>query len=205
MAKRWLVGLVAAIAVVCMAGVGFSAFTASAVVYGNASAASVGLDIQATEAVGCFYYGHDVAAPGNVSFSNENEQQTAITLNVANMTPDDVCQAYLEIQNVGTQPLNVSITLYTAGSGGICGSAFQTDCYDVFTLSGIESSGWFYYTGSPTAPGPADVSVNFTDLAPGASYFDAIGIDIPPGSDDGTPSAASFALVYSATVGFDTA
>ena len=37
MGQRWLVGLVAAIAVVCMAGVWFPAFTAQAAVYGSAN------------------------------------------------------------------------------------------------------------------------------------------------------------------------
>ncbi|MGP8077871.1 MAG: hypothetical protein ACLQD8_08695 [Thermoplasmata archaeon] len=204
MTKRWLVGLVAAIAVVCMAGVGFSAFTAQATVYGNASAASVGLQIVQNYSFGCYYFGHAEAAPGSLSFTDLNEAQTAVSLNVANLTPDQICEATLTIENTGSQPLNVSIALNTPGSNGVCGP-YGFNCFDVFTYSGIQASGDFWFDGSPTAPAPTAYSANFTYLNPGQSYQDFYGVDIPWGSNDTTPSSATFTLVYSASVGFNEA
>jgi hypothetical protein len=204
MAKRWLVGLAAAIAVVCMAGVGFSAFTAQATVYGNASAATVGLQITETGTFGCFYFGHDVAAPGNIAFSGLSDGGTQITLTVSNLTPDDICEAGLVLENVGSQPLNVSIALNTPGANGVCGP-YGFNCYDVYTYSGIQASGDFFFYGSPTEPTPTSYSANFTELNPGQSYTDYYGIDIPWGSTDATPASATFTLVYSASVGFNEA
>jgi hypothetical protein len=204
MAKRWLVGLVAAIAVVCMAGVGFSAFTAQATVYGNASAAQIGLAIESTASEGCFYFNQSVPAPGSLSFSGLNAAMTSVSMNVANLTPDQLCLASLTLENVGTQPLNVTITLNTPGVDGIC-TAFAYNCFDVLTLSGIDASGWFYFSSSPTGDTPTSVSSNFTELNPGQSFVDTYAVDIPAGSGDSTPSTGSFTLVYSATVGFNTA
>lgn len=204
MTKRWVVGLAAAIAVVCMAGVGFSAFTAQATVYGNASAAAVGLQITGTGSYGCFYFGHAEAAPGSLEFSGLTAGNTQVTLTVANLTPDDICNGYLTLENTGNQPLNVSITLNTPGSNGVCGP-YGFNCFDVYTYSGIQASGDFYFVGSPTADTPTAYSQNFTLLNPGQSYTDYYGVDIPWGSTDATPSSATFTLVYSASVGFNEA
>ncbi|MGP8077852.1 MAG: hypothetical protein ACLQD8_00225 [Thermoplasmata archaeon] len=198
MTKRWLVGLVAAIAVVCMAGVGFSAFTAQATVYGNASAASVGLQIVENESFGCFYYGHLESAPGSISFAGLSDGNTAVTLNVANLTPDQVCTATLTIENTGSQPLNVSIALNTPGSNGICLTT-EADCFGVTTVSGITVGGFYFTNPSATA-----FVQNFTYLNPGQTYTDTYAVSIEWGSDNSTPSAGTFTLVYSATVGFNT-
>jgi hypothetical protein len=201
MAKRWLIGMAAALAVVCMAGVGFSAFTATATVNGNASSASIGLEIQSEGTYGCFYFGHNVTAPGNISYSGLNAAQTEVTLNVANLTPDDICEAYLVLENSGSLPLNVSITLNTPGIDNLC-APYGSNCYDVFTYSGIQASGAFFYYGSPTEPAPTSFSANFTMLNPGQTYTDFYGVDIPAGSGDSTPTSTTFSLVYSASVGF---
>ncbi|HTP54841.1 MAG TPA: hypothetical protein VML94_07815 [Thermoplasmata archaeon] len=202
MAKRWVIGLVAAIAVVCMAGVGFSAFTAQAVVNGNASAASMDLQIVNTVAYGCYYNDSWTSyAPGNISFENENAALNEVTLTVANLTPGIDCRAALVLENTGSVPVNVSSLINTPGNDGVCTTA-ALDCYDVFTLSGIETNGWIWWDGSPTAGLSSYSYADFATLSPGHSVVDFIGVDIPPGSDDGTPGGAAFSLVYTATPEF---
>ncbi|HTP54962.1 MAG TPA: hypothetical protein VML94_08425 [Thermoplasmata archaeon] len=197
MAKKWLIGMVAAISVVCMAGVGFSAFTALAQVNGNATAATMGLEIVQNFTTGCYYNLNVAGAPGNYSFSNENAAQTSISLVASNLTPGINCRAYLELENTGSVPVNVSVALDTAGADGIC-TAWALDCFDVYTLSGIEASGWLYWSGSPTAGTSSDAYSNWATLAPGAMVWDVVLVDIPFGSDNGTPSSGAFSLVYTA-------
>ncbi|HTP56013.1 MAG TPA: hypothetical protein VML53_05030 [Thermoplasmata archaeon] len=204
MAKRWLVGLVAAVAVVGLAGVGFSAFTATATVNGYATAGSVSLQITETGGYACFYlpdtpYGY-ASAPGNVSFSPIRDGGTEVSLNVSNLTPGVICSGLILLTNAGSVPLNVSVSLYTAGFNGVCG-AYDYDCYDAITYSGIQASGHYWFGGSPTAGGPSDLSANFVTLAPGGSFVDDIGILIETGSTS-APGAAAFSLVYTGSAGF---
>ena len=204
MTKKWVVGVIGAFALVAMTGVGFSAFTASATVYGTASAATMGLEITWTGASTCTYLpgtplGGQVA-PGNVSFSPVAEGGTVVSFSASNMTPGVYCQGDLQLTNTGSVPVNVSVVLSTAGSNGICG-AYGVNCYDVISYSGIEASGEWWFYGSPTAPGPADVSTNFTTLNPGNSTVDAIAVLISTGFTSVDPSAF-FTLTYTASAGF---
>jgi len=198
MAKRWLVGLVAAIAVVCMAGVGFSAFTAQATVNGAATSATMGLEIVGNFTTGCYYNLNVAGAPGNYSFSGENAAKTSISLTAANLTPGINCRAYLELENTGSVPVNVSVALNTAGVNNIC-TAFAINCYDVYTASGIQASGWVWWSTSPTGGTSSDSNANWVTLTPGQTVWDTILVDIPLGSTDATPSGGAFSLSYTAT------
>jgi len=204
MAKRWLVGLVAAVAVVGLAGVGFSAFTATATVNGYASAGSVSLQITETGTFSCFYLPDTpypyAPAPGNIAFSPIRDGGTEVSFNVSNLTPGVICNGGVLLVNEGSVPLNVSVSLFSAGFNGVCG-AYQYNCYDVITYSGIQAGGHYWYSGSPTAGGPSDVSANFVTLAPGASVVDDLGVLIETGSTS-APSSASFSLVYTGSAGF---
>jgi len=204
MAMKWVFGVIGAFAVLAMTGIGFSAFTASATVHGTASAATMGLEITETSAYHCTYLpGTPLAyqlAPGNVSFSPVSAGGTVVSFNASNMTPGVYCQGDLKLTNTGSVPVNVSVVLSTAGDNGICG-AYGTNCYDVISTSGIEASGEWHFDGSPTAPGPADVSSNFTRLNPGGSTVDAIAVLISTGFTSVDPTAY-FTLTYTASAGY---
>ncbi|MFY9716979.1 MAG: hypothetical protein WAK40_03475 [Thermoplasmata archaeon] len=197
MAKKWMVGLVAAVAVVCLTGVGFSAFTAQAQVNGYASGASMGLEIVQNFTTGCYSNLNTPGAPGNYSFGAENAAKTSISLVASNLTPGINCRAYIELENTGSVPVNVSVALDTPGVDGIC-TAWSNDCFDVYTASGIQASGWIYWSGSPTAGTSSYAYSNWATLAPGGMVWDVILVDIPFGSDNGTPHAGAFSLVYTA-------
>jgi len=201
MAKRWLVGLVAAIAVVSLAGVGFSAFTATATVNGTASAATMGLEIVQNSTSGCYYNLNTPGAPGNISLVGETEARTTISLVVSNLTPGINCRAYVQLENTGSVPVNVSVQLDTPGAAGVC-TAYAINCFDVDTLSGIQAAGWQWWTGSPTGGTSSYSYSNFSTLTPGGTVWDYIGVDIPYGSTDATPGSAAFSLVYTAAPEF---
>ncbi len=201
MAKRWLIGLVAAIAVVSMAGVGFSAFTAQATVYGNATAATLDLKIvnEGLFSPECQYWLPGLpTAPASMKFVGLDPSETQITWDVANLTPNVLCNAWLVIENAGSIPVNLSVALNTPGSNGIC-TAWENNCYDINTISGIQANGWIYWLGSPTGGTSSYSYANVVTLDPGATYEDLLTVDIPPASDDSTPSSATFSLVYTAT------
>lgn len=199
MAQRWLIGVIAAFAVIGMAGVGFSAFTATATVNGSASAATVEIKIVDTATFACDYFYNIVGAPGNVSFANENAQQTSISLNVANLTPGVYCTGGLVLENVGTVPVNLSVVFDTAGANNMC-TAYALNCYGVFTWSGIGTDGYIYWIGAPNYGTPTDSNANFATLQPGGTFTEYIGVDI---SYDSTiaPGPGSFTLVYTASAG----
>ena len=201
MTHKWAVGVGLAIAMVALAGTGFAAFTATATVNGRATAGTVGLAIVNTASLGCnAFYGAQYPGPGNVTFSNLNEQETSITLTVTNLTPSAFCGADVELENTGSVPVNLSAALNTPGSGGVC-SNYGTNCYSVFTLSGIDQ-GIVYWAGSPNGLTPASSVSNIVTLSPGGTYTDLIGILIPSGSTDATPPSAVFSLVYTASAGY---
>jgi hypothetical protein len=200
MSKRWLVGLAAAIAVVSMAGAGFSAFTAQATVNGTASAATIGLEIQSNYTYSCYYFYNVPGAPGTMAFSGLNAAKTEVSLSVSNLVPGDYCVVSVTIQNVGSLPINVSVALSTAGFNGMC-SAYQLDCYGVFTTSGIGSDGHIWWIGQPNYGVVTDSNANFVSLTPGGTYFDFIGIDLPAGSDDSSAATGTFSIAYTASEG----
>ena len=197
MMKKWWVGLVAIVGVVALAGVGFSAFTAQASVNAYASGATMGLEIISNSTSGCYYNLNTPGAPGSISFSGENAAMNSISLTVSNLAPGINCRAYVELENTGSVPVNVSVALLTPGSNGIC-TAYTINCFDVDTLSGIQAAGWQWWTGSPTAGSSSYSYGNFSTLNPGATVWDYIGVDIPFGSTDATPPAALFTLAYTA-------
>lgn len=202
MTRKWQLGLIGAIALLALTGVGFSAFTASATVYGNASAATMDLKIVGEGAYGaCQYWLPGLpTGPGNITFTGLNAAETQVTWNVANVTPNDLCNAYVVLENAGSVPVNVSVALNTPGFNGIC-TAGELNCYDINTLSGIQANGWIWWVGSPTGGTSSYADSNFVTLNPGQTYTDLLTVDIPPGSDDSTPASATFSLVYTASAG----
>ncbi|HTP53986.1 MAG TPA: hypothetical protein VML94_03350 [Thermoplasmata archaeon] len=203
MGKRWLVGLVAAIAVVCMAGAGFSAFTAQAAVYGTANSATMDLQITDSATFGCFYFYNVPGAPGSIAVTGENAELTALTVVASNMTPSTYCYIGIALENTGSVAVNVSVALETAGAGGMC-VADEVSCYGVFTYSGIGSDGTIYWVGAPNYGTPTYSNANFVTLSPGGTYIDYIGVDLPPGSTDASPASATFTVLYTATPGVPT-
>lgn len=200
--KKWAMGLVGAFAVLGLAGVGFSAFTATAQVNGYAYGATMGLEIVSSFGADCGSLFHATPpGPGNFTFFGENVAMTSISASVTNLTPGVYCEGAIELQNTGSVPVNVSVVLETAGTNGIC-TAYAINCYDVESISGIEAAGWQWYSASPTAGHSAYVSANFTTLNPGATYWDWIASNIPPTSTSAsTPASGTFTLVYTASAG----
>jgi len=201
MTKRWLVGLVASIAVVSLAGVGFSAFTATATVNGSATAATMGLEIVQNYTTGCYSNLNTPGAPGNYSFANENAAQTTISLIASNLTPGINCRAYIELENVGSVPVNVSVAVNSPGVDGMC-TPSAINCYDVYTASGIQLNGGICWSTSPDCGTPTASYSNWVTLSPGGTTWDVILVDIPFGSTDATPSGGAFSLVYTAAPEF---
>jgi len=205
MVKRWAIVACATLAVVAMTGVGFSAFTASVTVNGYALSASADLQIVNYGVWGCgAFYGATAPGPGNISFFGEDEAANEISLAVFNLVPSSYCYANITIENTGSVALNTSVVVNSPGSNGIC-TANGTDCYDVFTSSGIMTDGWICFTVAPdclTNHTATYAEYGFVTLQPGQTYSDFIGVDIPPLSDNNTPAIGVFSLVYTGSAGF---
>ena len=201
MAHKWVMGIGAALALIVVAGTGFAAFTATATVNGKATAGTVDLAITSTQTFGCYaFYGGTAPGPGNISFSDLNEQRTSVTLTVSNLTPSAFCYANVTLENTGSVPVNLSVALSTAGSNGVC-SAEAINCFEVFTLSGI-TQGVVWFTYSPIGSTPTSSVSNIATLLPGGTYTDSIGVAIPPTATDATPSSAGFTIAYTASAGY---
>jgi hypothetical protein len=202
MVKKWLIGLGAALAIVCMAGVGFSAFTAQAVVNGSGSAATTGLEITNPFTIGCgSLYGATAPGSNNFVFYDLSAGSTSISVKATNLTPGVYCEGALELLNTGTVAVQVSVALSTPGLNGIC-TSYARNCYDVETLSGIEASGWQWYTYSPSAGTSCYAYSDFTTLAPGESYQDYLAVNIPAESTNpATPASGTFTVTYTASTG----
>jgi len=201
MTKKWVIGVIGAFAVLAMAGVGFSAFTASATVYGNVAAATVSIQISSVEIAGCYYLPNtplgEQSAPGNLAFSPISASATSVTYNVSNLLPGVYCFGYVTLVSESSVPVNVSVALNTPGVSGVCSEA-QSNCFDVVTASGLESSGiWGFYSNT----GYASSVTNFVTLSPGATYTDVVSVAINTGS---TYAAAtgSYSIVYTASAGY---
>lgn len=197
MTKKWVVGLVGVFAVLALSGVGFSMFTAQATVNGSATAATMGIQITAhgvgggPSAYTCYSWPieADQYAPGNFSFYGENAQMTSINAVASNLTPGVYCGGWVNVTNVGTVPVNLSVALeYTTN---ICPAFVSHDCYDY--------SGWDNI--DPAILGNTAVT-NITLLMPGGTYHDFFVVGIVAGSDDSTPGSAYFTLAFTATAGF---
>jgi len=196
MARKSVLTLLAVIAVVGLAGVGFSALTATVTVTGAVTAASVVLQISAEQGAGCSYDNTGAAAPGSVSFSGLNAAQTSITMDVNGMVLGSACFAALQVENTGQAPVALTAGILFEGLNGLC-YAGQVSCYDVFTLSGVQTSGLNCFHGSPTPCGTsAEISTNFTVLNPGQTFTDSLGVELNAAADPSTPSTAAFEILY---------
>jgi hypothetical protein len=203
MVRKWVLGVGLAVAVVAVAGTGFAAFTANVTVNGQATAGSMGLAIVNTAVAGCSsFYGAQYPGPGNVTFSNLNEQRTAVTLTISNLTPSAYCGAWVELENTGSVPVTLGLVMNTAGENGVCPTvSTATNCYSITTLSGIDE-GQTYWDGSPYGLTPTTSISDITTLNPGGTYTDLIGAEIPSGSTNATPGTVTFTLVYTGSAGY---
>ena len=200
MAKRWVLGVVGALVVLAASGVGFSAFTTTATVNGSATSASMGLEIVNSADIGCgSLYGAAVPGPGNFTFYGLTAGMTQISVRATNLTPGVYCQGWIELENVGSVPVTVSVVVNTPGANGIC-TSYAYDCYDVESISGVEVTGWQWYTASPTAGTSAYASPNFATLAPGGVYYDYLASNIPHASTS-APATGTFTLTYTSSAG----
>lgn len=199
MAKRWWIGVASAFTVIALAGVGFSAFTASATVSGTISAGSAQIQFGNYLGHGCVYESNGAPGPGSLTFSGLNPAATSIDLGVQGINLGEYCDGALQITNTGTGPVTLTIGILFLGENGIC-AADQTNCFDVVSASGISASGYTCLNGSPTPCGTsAGISTDFATLTPGQTYTDDIGVAFAPGSGTSSPTSGAFELVYIAT------
>lgn len=181
MTNRWVVGMLAVLAVAGLVGVGYSAFTATATVNGTATAGNVQLQITSTYTASC-NYASGAPAPGIVGVSS-NAKYTVLTLTVSNLVPGGVCTTGAIITNVGSVPLVLSDQLNA--TSGICVGA-ALNCYDVSDTAGLTSTAPIYNVNSITTLG--------------GPYTDMISIWIPAGSTS-APASGIFSIYYIGSAG----
>jgi hypothetical protein len=179
--KKWVVGMMAVLAVAALVGVGYSAFTATATVNGTATAGLDAIQVSSSQSGACFYPS-GAPAPGSFGFSL-NAKDTVLTLSVTNMVPGAVCSTVATISNVGSVPVVLSNQLNT--TSGICvGPALN--CYDVSDTAGLSS-----VTGIKNVNSIATL---------GSPYADTINVWIPAGSTS-APSSGVFSIYYVGSAG----
>lgn len=202
MGNRWMLGVVAALTAVCLAGVGFAAFTAQATVNGVGTAGSIGLDIISTGGLDCgSLYGATASPTAGLTFFDLSADLNSVSVRAVNLTPGVYCEGYLELENPGSVPVQVSVALNTPGTDGIC-TAYAVNCFDVETISGIEATGWEWYTASPSAGTSCYAYSDFTTLSPGGVFWDNLAVNIPHTSTySSTPGSSEFTIVYTASTG----
>ncbi len=134
MTKRWLIGIVASIALVSMVGVGFSAFTTNAYVNGTANAGTASLLVSASSATSCVFYSGGVpdTEDAQVSIIPADTFVTSVSVQVSNGVPGDICAIPLELENAGTVALSVSETV-TATSPAMCPTWPDLNCWGAGT------------------------------------------------------------------------
>lgn len=183
MSKRWVLGLAAAITVVAVAGVGFSAFTTTAIVNGNATAATVSLTVAPGGYTGCWWLNNgSTYYEGTITQTAVSSSQ--VTFTVGNLIPGTYCGGFVYVTNGGSVELNLTNTL--TGTG-LCTPTVTTNCYWVTGVGGALNSAAGYW------------SYNNPTLYPGV-YFDNYYIGIPAGSTT-APATGSFTATYVATAG----
>jgi hypothetical protein len=185
MARRWVLGIVGAFAVLAVAGVGFAAFTASATVTGEASQGTVSLKITDFAFFGCHYV-TGAPAPGTFDSASENAVDTVLSLKVGNLTPAAYCSVKVFIMNTGTVPIN--ITAFLNETSGICPPG-GLNCYDVYDSFGLSAFG-----------GVTSASLG-APIAPGVVINDLVSVGIPAGSVS-APPVGIFSVYYLGTAGF---
>lgn len=185
MAKKWVLGLAAAMTIVAVAGVGFSAFTATAYVNGTATAATVGLTVapDANFPMSCSWM--DTGAPdANASITITEVSSTQVNIVASGLVPGVACNGVIWVNNTGSVALNLTNTL-TPGAG-ICAPSASDNCIDVTGVYTIDPLYGVYSYNNPI-------------LTPG-SYQDPYTVYIPDGFTM-APASASFTFTYVGTAG----
>ena len=185
--KRWVIGVAAAFAVLAMAGVGFSAFTATATVNGTAYAGSAELTVVQSHflATLCEWYNFSFYTGGSITVTPVSSN--VLSFSVTNLVPGVRCFIGVNVTNVGSVPLSVTGALVPGA--GICSTGATNGCFDAGT--------WLY---------PIDAITGVTSwlitpsLSPGAIFYDFVVVGIPPGFTS-APTSASFSIVYTGTAG----
>jgi hypothetical protein len=182
MAKKWLVGVVAAFAILGLAGVGFAAFTASANVYGNASAASPGISVSPSDGY-CATTSVDPSSPG------------AVYVNSSDLVPGVPCGGVVKVTNTGNVKEIVTSAITDDYTGDLCTAAdlaaAAPNCYFVSdTQTGLGA-------GGDSGNG---LNGYYGVLLPGDSFLDNIEVLIPAGSTSVSPSEV-FTITFTASQG----
>jgi len=187
MVRRWIVGVGAAVAVLAMVGVGFSAFTASATVNGTGYAATVDLDVSASHYLVtlCEWFNFTFYTVASISVTPLTPN--SIAFSATNMVPDTRCFFAVDVTNVGSVAVSVSETLVPGA--GICAPGATNGCFDAST--------WLYPTDAIAGAYTNSITPS---LAPGSTFYDWAVISIPPGWTS-APVSGTFEVVYTATAG----
>jgi hypothetical protein len=181
MSKRWMMGLAMAVAVVAVGGVGFAAFSSSAVVNGSATAATVSLLIY-PYAYECYWTGNFTTyANGTVSVTGGG---SSVTMTAGNLLPGTTCEGIVDVYDESSVPINLTISL---SGTGLCGPSSTNGCYDVYDIYGVASETGTY-------------AQEFPNLPVGLAFSDAWSVSIPAGWTS-APSSITFTGTYTATAG----
>lgn len=120
MGKRWVMGLVAVVAVVAAGGIGFAAFTSSAYINITVASGTLGPLYWANEQTPTSTESFDVCQQSITTFVN-----TSDTWNLAatNLAPGDQCTFTASLYNAGTIPANVVAT-FNGNIMPFCGASY---------------------------------------------------------------------------------
>lgn len=183
MAKKWVVGLAAAITIVAVAGVGFSTFTTTAYVNGTATSATVALTVAPGDNMACYWLSNLT----NYSYGSISEYAVSpmqVNLSVQNLVPGTACAASVYVNNTGTITLNLTNTL--TGTG-MCLPGDTDGCFEVQGVYNALDSG------------AGILSYNNPHLYVG-TYYDNFVVSIPAGFTY-APSTMTFTSTYVGTAG----
>ncbi|MGB6500271.1 MAG: hypothetical protein WBG19_02565 [Thermoplasmata archaeon] len=159
---RWALPLVVAAVLIVSAGVGFSAFAASATVHGSAHAASFGLVVTSASLV---------AAPGYVLLKTTTLPSTSVQVWINNTPPHTLFNLSVTVKNIGTVPAqDVAWSLSTSTHGpSTCSIGAFTEVLtsndppgDTLGPGASYGTNWYLHSGAFPTSCAGDVWMSFT-------------------------------------------
>jgi hypothetical protein len=181
MGTKWVIGVVAVVAMFAVGGIGFAAFTSSAYINGSATAGTLGpLYWTHGDPTGSESFDHCSAVIGTTFNSSDT-----LNFGASNLAPGDYCSYQAHLHNAGSIPANVYAEV-TSTSGSFCG---YTTLYDTF--AGWSQPGETY----GTSYGPLTIS------AGGALFYQAQMGFIPPAGNEWQGQTCTFTVTFTATAG----